>query len=121
MICPRCGKSIEGLACPACTALQSREAIFHSQGMHMASVHAGRLPFYAKRLSARHPWHLMLFGDRAHAYCGTEINQKSPNNRREILYKQLAELAPPTGLCAACSEALKGIEEREAIREESKS
>lgn len=119
MTCPRCGLMIAGLACPACTALQSRAAIFEMQGSHLPSVRAGRLNFYAKRLSSKHPWHLMLFGDKAHGLCGVEIQAVGPHNRSDILYAKLDDHARAKALCAACLHALRAIEERDALREES--
>lgn len=123
MTCPRCGLMIAGLACPACLALQSREAIYKMQGSYLGPVRAGRMPFLAKRLSIKHPWHLMLFGDRAHGWCGIEIQAVGPNNRSEIPYKKLADWVKhwekDCGFCPKCIAALAQIEEREAIREES--
>lgn len=119
MICPRCGLMIAGLACPACTALKSRDAIFSAQSGHMPNVRAGRINFYCKRLSSKHPWHLMLFGDRAHGLCGVEIERVGPNNRTEILYSKLDDHLRSKALCPQCLQALRGIEEADAIREES--
>lgn len=119
MNCPKCGQEIVGLACPACTALNSRDAVIQMQPSYLADVRRGALLFYAKRLSQRHPWHLMLFGDRAHGLCGIEIAQAGKNNRREVPYSDLARLEAGKALCAACRNALHAIEEAEAIREES--
>ena len=119
MNCPRCGQPVEGLACPACTALQSRQAIFEHQAAHLDNLRRGRLEFYAKRMSGKHPWHLMLVGDPGHAWCGAEFLNVGKGNRRHIRYAQLPELLEGKALCLACREALAQMEEAHAIREKS--
>ena len=123
MTCPRCGREIEWLACPACTKLNSREATFQMQGSHLENARRGLLPFYSKRLSGRHPWHLMLFGDRAHGFCGIEIATVGKDNRRETPYADLDRMQQSNALCPACLNTLHAIEiqqaEADAIRGES--
>lgn len=115
MTCPRCGQMYAGLACPACWALQSHAAVEAHQGMYLNDVRKGKRPFYAKRLSESHPWHLMLFGDKAHGLCGIEIKSAGKRNWRDFPYADLSR----NDLCPKCLHKLRDIEEREAIREES--
>jgi hypothetical protein len=118
MICPDCGQAYEGFACPRCLKAKGAEDIFETQGSHLDNVRKGYRHFYSKRLSAKHPWHLMLFGDRAHGFCGIEIAQVGKNNRWDLPYSALAAMGERE-LCPKCRYTLHQIEEQEAIREES--
>jgi hypothetical protein len=120
MRCPECGREIEEwkLGCERCLKIRGAEDIFRMQGSHLEYVRKGHRHFYSKRLSAKHPWHLMLFQDKAHGFCGIEILQAGKNNKWDLPYSAMRQLKPKVELCEKCIYTLHQIEEQEAMKEE---
>jgi predicted amidophosphoribosyltransferase len=118
MKCPTCGMSVPGLACERCTAKRNREGIERAQKYYLEPVQKRGLNFFAMRESEHHRWHLALFGDKTHAWCGEEIKAPGKDNRRHLSYQETH--GPKSGdICPKCLAKLRKLEEAEAIREES--
>lgn len=117
MICPKCGVEYTGLACEACLEWRSFQALVNLQATHLDSVRRREYAFHGARTCSMRPWHLMLFGDPARAYCGAHIQKPRANNRRDIPYADLKELG--RALCPACLQQLRKIErEKLALKEQ---
>lgn len=112
MNCPTCGKIVPGLACEACANLKFYQAVRQSQRHYLADLKKDRVHFYAvRRGSSLHaePWHLMLFGDRAHSYCGEEFLRPIYSNRTHLGWQYLKDHTRE--VCERCLDQLRALTE----------
>lgn len=116
MECPRCGRWSEGLACAYCTEEKSRLAIWDLQLTYLDSWRRNETSFAVVRVRVNAPWHLRLFGDLEHTWCGEKITA-GPRNRDRLLYKEVTNSTLRNPVCAECVGKLRELEEREAIRQ----
>jgi hypothetical protein len=114
MNCPVCGRYVEDLVCQHCVAEQSREALWKLQASYVEGARAGRVNFAGVRQAGEHPWHLRLFGDAAHAWCGRELLRPAAKNRRRLTWPEVTGVLRPR-LCPECVRKLVEVAERAAI------
>ena len=94
MNCPVCGRYVEDLVCQHCVAESSREALWKLQASYIKHALDGRvLHFAGVRQDAERPWHLRLFGDASHAWCGVELLRPGAKNRRRLTWPEVTWMA----------------------------
>jgi hypothetical protein len=103
MICNQCRCQYDGLACPGCAERKSREAYLRHQLLYVDEVLGGRMKLNIARIAPGLLWHLALFNERTHAYCGALI--EGAKKRDSCYYPD----AMRDSVCEACREALTGV------------
>ena len=119
MNCPTCGREVKGLACEPCTNKRAYEVIRASQRNYLQDARKDRVRFFAVRRAMAggetQPWHLALFGDRTHSYCGEEFLRPGYQNRTHLTWKYTQER--PREVCEKCLWNLRWLEQAEAVPE----
>lgn len=123
MNCPDCGREVLGLACEPCTNLRFHQEIRKAQHYFIRDVRKDRARFFATRRGIPNSkgeltrWHLMLFGDRTHSFCGEEILHPVYSNRTHLAWHYIKDRSGE--ICDKCLSHLHKLEEQAAIKEES--
>ena len=87
MQCPQCKAEYSGVTCPACAIRKSREAILAQRSLYLADVIKGRYDWNL-RPAGHGKFHLELFNDKAHAFCGVEVKGKRSEKQHALLLMQ---------------------------------
>jgi hypothetical protein len=101
MQCPQCRAEYFGVICEACATRKSREAILQQQTLYLADVFTGKYDWNL-RPASKGKFHLELFNDKAHAFCGVEVHGKRSS-------KQHATLLMQDEVCPACRDQVAAL------------
>lgn len=105
MICPKCKREFDGLACRICASDLSRAAFLEHQRQFIRRVYRGELQLHtcrAKRAGA--PLHIEQFNNHGSALCGAPT--LGLDDYREF---REGKRAAPNGCCTECRQIFERI------------